>query len=145
MDEPALLAVDYRNNQITMHEGLPDADQLRKVFDEVFAYHDEMIDHDAAAKKELAGLKSIIDEQRYVDAMEGLRKYLMVYENTECESQARGLLNQISTKPQVIEYLRVNRDSSNRKVLLYKAQEDFRYKHYFNAYRAINLVNTTIC
>ncbi len=140
LNEPALLAVDYRNNLITMHEGLPDIDQLRDMFKEVFAYHDEMIAYDAIAKKELETVQKIIEEQRYVDAMQRLRTYLMVYENTELEAQARGLLNQISTKPQVIEYLRVNRDTSNRKVLLYKAQEDVRYKRYFNAYRAITML-----
>ncbi|MDX9703196.1 MAG: hypothetical protein RBU23_09150 [Candidatus Auribacterota bacterium] len=137
---PAILAVDYRNRFIRLQEGIPSSEELRSIFADVLLHHELMVAQDIAAKKELDKLKSIVENQQYIDAMDRLRTFLMVYENTECEVQARDLLNDVSVKPQVIEYLRSNRDAANRKVLLHKAQEDFRYKRYFNADRAISFL-----
>lgn len=140
MTEPALLAVDYRGRTIVLHQGIPSKDKIDEIARTVQGHHETMVAQDVAAKIEFTQIKSIYEQQDYINAMDSLRTFLAVYENTEYEQQARDLLRECSIKPQVIDYLRSNRDVSNRKVLLHKAKEDFRYKRYLNAQQAIGLL-----
>jgi len=139
----SLMICDYKGRKISYHKGIIDKETLLTAIANALDYHEKLILSDQAAKKEFFKVKSVYDSKKYIIAMEKLRNYLYIYANSDYAKDVRAMLNSASQTPQVLDYLKENRDKTNLRLLLDRLKENYEYKRFFNVERIVSAIQQT--
>lgn len=141
--ETGVLFLNFKGERIDFTSGIPVDTALISLIDKLLDNHNKLIAREKSAGKEFLKARSVYQTKKYILAMEQLRKFLMVYGDSEYAREARSLLQQCSETPDVTEYLNQNRDKTNRKVLFNEAEENFSYHRFFQAEKAVTMIITS--
>ncbi|GEM_PF-2976906 len=139
----SLMICDHKGKKISYNKGISDKESISVALSNALDYHKKLMIELACAKKEFFKVKSIYDSKKYILAMEQIRNYLYIYKNTDYGQEARELLNSASQTPQVLDYIKQNRDMTNLKALVYQAKECFEYKRYYALERIVAAIQQT--
>ena len=136
----ALLVLNYKGEKIDFYARLTPVDELTAIMETALIENAELIAREKEIRVKFNDIKKVFDEAKYLNAMRQLRSFLAIYNNSESTTEARTLLHECSKKPEVITYIKSNKEKANIKKMLYQAKEFYQYKKFFNAEKLSGII-----